>query len=297
MKKRRGENKIVVMLKCGLPYLIVLVCMVGIRLVQSLLLGEAHINEFYIYLSIRIIIEYLTVSYIIFKFRRYFEKNRNNNVWGELFQRWDHESIIDKYHIRERFLGGSKLRIKREPKRYYIKYYWFLYIPAFVYLLLTYRLDNNVILIITLFIFSVFVSLIMNKMEKKPKKVITVIDIVLYMAITALYVIMQIGFLETFSFTAYSDIRGRFELLPIMVYIPLALIAIILIYSIIKKRAASIFSTLMLIIGNMCVIVFSELNNTSDFILLQLIAYFYVMCVILQTMYNDKALKKISFIK
>ena len=235
----------------------------------------------------RIIIQLLSVIYIVFRFKRYFELKCNNNITGDALYRWEHVSIIDKYHLRERFLGGSRLRIKRDPKRYEIKYFYFIIIAVLLYVSFTYKPGNEPIIIFSSVILAVVIKVILDIMEKR-KPVIIVLSIILFLIIDAGWAYFSI------IMTGSEKLSDEYGL---GLYIPMMILTLVFLYSIFRKRFTSAIFCGALVISA-CVI----RTLTGKIIILHMvpvytIGYMYVALIIMQKIYNIKALKKITFIR
>ena len=105
-------------------------------------------------LILKIIISLVASIYYVQRLKNYIDNRKNNNVTGDVLFRWESVSLMDKYHIRERFFGGSKLRIKRDARRHEIKYYWISYIPALIFICLSAGIEAEVRRLFSLFIWG-----------------------------------------------------------------------------------------------------------------------------------------------
>lgn len=160
---------------------------------------------------VKLIIEFFVVGYIVFRFKNYFEKKSNNNITGDNLYYWEKESFIDRHHLRERILRGSRLRIKRDPKRHEIKYYYLSYIPFLLYPILAYTTSAHRLPVYFLLYLMMFVTLIFDKLEnnkltfKKSFCLLMLGAILTHWRTEGIYLFV---FLPLLMFLVYSNIRN-----------------------------------------------------------------------------------------
>lgn len=235
----------------------------------------------------RFFVQLLSIIYIVFRFKRYFELKCNNNITGDALYRWEHVSIIDKYHLRERFLGGSRLRIKRDPKRYEIKYFYFIIIAVLLYVLFTWKPGNEIAVFFSSILLAVIVKIILDIMEKR-KPVIIVLTILLFLIIDSGWAYLSI--IMTSSEMA-TDVYG------LGLYIPVMILTLIFLYSIFSKRFVSAIICGAIVISACVIRSITGKIILSYMIPVYTIGYMYVVLAFMQKIYNIKALKKITFIR
>lgn len=235
-------------------------------------------------LIIRVIVEIIAIIYVLFRFARYFELRRNNNILGDVFVRWEHVSIIDKYHLREKWLGGSRLRIKRDPKRREIKFVHLMIIPALVLICSTVRYTEHIIMTVAFLLLMSFVKLIVDRLLKK-RPVVTFINSVITIALTVVWVCLSVR-------SSYESIQLKLSFI-----IPAIIVILILLYSVARRRIASIIICGSIVAGETAIYFLSGNTSLGNGIPLCICGYMYVTLIIMQMIYNRKALKKITFIQ
>ena len=249
-------------------------------------------------LILKIVIAVVVSVYYIIRFKKYIDNRKNNNVTGDVLFRWESVSLMDKYHIRERFFGGSKLRIKRDAKRHEIKYYWLLYIFAILFIFMSVRADDLYTYAIACATLLFIIKLLFDRIEKA--------GIVSYILGFAGLITSMTGFLvfsaNIFSLVKISDmfrkflLRGKYLCIKPSIYIPFAVIAIILLFSLVKNRIISLFICLFVILITVASVGIDGFPSESNYMLVYFTGYLYLSLIIMQYIYNIRALKKITFI-
>ena len=259
--RNKEENEIYKIAKCGLPYLILMVLITAVKIRNGYVTNDEYSilemalrlehNTWFTYLTvyfyiislmlipfkyspifIKVIIEFLVVGCFVYRFKDYFEKKRNNNITGDVLISWEKESFIDRHHLREKILRGSRLRIKRDPKRHEIKYYVLAYLPFLLYPILAYTTSAHRLPVYFLLYLLMVATLIFDKLEEKK---LTIKKCFGLLALGALLThwrtegIYLFVFLPLLMFLVYSNIRniqaGIFVIvvsfvLQALVYIP-----------------------------------------------------------------------------
>lgn len=247
----------------------------------------------------KIVISLIASIYYIRRFKKYIEKNKNNNVTGDVLFRWESVSIIDKYHIRERFFRGSKLRIKRDAKRYEIKYYWITYLFAIAFIYSSTSIDDIVVYVIAVCFLIFTIKLLFDLIERKGGTVKILADLLLYLVSLTGYTLLSAGFF--LQIKDENDIKkisviDKFVSIQPTIYIPLAITLAIFIFSIVKKRYVSVFVCVSIVIATFVSIGFTADNGANNCIAIYYIGYLYLTLIIMQIIYNVRALRKITFI-
>lgn len=252
---------------------------------------------------IELVIKYacaIVVSiYYISRFGKYIDGHRNNNVTGSILYRWESVSIIDRYHLRERLLGGSKLRIKRDAKRHEIKYNLLNLIPALIFVLTSVKLCDVYTYVAANICFIFMMKVLFDKIEngKRLGKVIT--GITEYF-ITAVIFILLSGKIINVTDLTFSKkdfyIKEQLKNVPFSVYLPLIILLVITIYGVIKKKIISLIICIYTLIASVIAAGFSNDIGAGNYILIYYAGYLYVSMLIMQSIYNVRALKKITFI-
>ncbi|MDO4187928.1 MAG: hypothetical protein Q4D29_02960 [Lachnospiraceae bacterium] len=249
-------------------------------------------------LFLKIVIALVSSIYYIVRFKRYIDNRKNNNVTGDVLLRWESVSLIDKYHIRERFLGGSKLRIKRDAKRHEIKYYWITFIPAVLFIYMSTKANDIYTYAISNVVLLFAIKVLFDRIEKA--------SVVNLIAGFAGMILSMIGFCivsaKFFSLIKISDIYRKFMIsgkdlcIKPGIYIPTIVIIGVIIISLIKKRITSLLICLGTILVTVISVGVDGFPSDDNYLLIYYIGYLYVSLVVMQYIYNIRALKKITFI-
>ena len=247
-------------------------------------------------LGLKAVISIIAALYYILRFKKYIENRKNNNITGDVLFRWESVSLVDKYHLRERIFGGSRLRIKKDAKRREIKYYVVSFIPAAIFVVFS-LITEDVLLSVSLSVnIMLIVKLLFDAIEGKSKKSRLFIDELLIMLSAFGYV------LSIIKPSSISDIKekatafdigfDKFEF-GIGFTISCVVIVAVLIFSIIKRRKRSVFICVLVIIATVIASGFSEGEGT---LLMCFAGFTFVSFVVMQSIYNVRALKRITFI-
>lgn len=191
----KEDNTVRKIVKCAAPYLFIMIPVCIFKLPKGYLTNDetiildnalklthytwfTYITAYYYIVSImaipfkyapilvKLIIEYVSVGYIVFRFKNYFENRTNNNITGDAAFAWESESFVEKYHLREKILRGSRLRIKHDAKRHEIKYYWISYVLFLLYPVIAYTTSAHRLPIYYLLYLVMVVTLIFDCIEK-----------------------------------------------------------------------------------------------------------------------------------
>lgn len=247
-------------------------------------------------LLLKIIISISVSVYFILRFKKYIENRKNNNITGDVLFRWESVSIIDKYHLRERIFGGSRLRIKKDAKRREIKYYIVAFIPAIIFVAFSLRI-NDVLLSASLSVNTLFiVKLLFDAIEGKARNIRCIIDEILLLLSAALYVL---SIIKPQSVSDVKEKAAAFNIgfdkfaFGLSWIIPCVVIVAVLFFSIIKRRKRSAFICVLVIVTTVIAAGFSEDESA---LLMCYAGYTFVSYFLMQSIYNVRALKKITFI-
>ena len=247
-------------------------------------------------LVLKAVISIIVALYYILRFKKYIENRKNNNITGDVLFRWDSISIIDKYHLRERIFGGSRLRIKKDAKRREIKYYVLAFIPALVFVVFS-LMPENILLSISLSVNTLLiVKLLFDAIESNSRSIRCVMDELLIIIAAFLYVL---SIIKPSSINDIKDSIAAFDIgvdkfaFGFIAIVSCVVIVAVLIFSIIKKRKRSAFICVTVIIATVISTSYSESENT---LLMCYAGFTFVSFVLMQSIYNVRALKKITFI-
>ena len=247
--KEKEENTLYKMAVCGFPYLIIMVIITAVKIRNGFVTNDEYAildmalrlehNTWFTYLTvyfyivslmlipfkyspiiIKVIIEYLVVSYFTFRFKDYFEKKRNNNITGDNLVSFERESFIDRHHLREKLLRGSRLRIKRDAKRYEIKYYWFSYILFLLYPVLAYTTSAHRLPVYFLLYLLLITVLVFDKLEgnaltiKKCVALLALAAILTHWRTEGIYIF---AWMPLLLFLVYANIRNVYSAIFVIV--------------------------------------------------------------------------------
>ena len=249
-------------------------------------------------LILKIIISLVASIYYVQRLKKYIENRKNNNVTGDVLFRWESVSLMDKYHIRERFFGGSKLRIKRDARRHEIKYYWISYIPALIFICLSAGIEDKYVLVIAVVNLIILVKLLFDRIENKNAYVLA-IDILIYILVSLGYIYISA---HIYAIREINHIYKKFMLVgkglgfQTDVVIPLAILVVIALYSIVKNRFLSLFVCVYTIAITVISVGIAGMPKLENYLMIYFTGYFYITVIIMQYIYNIRALKKITFI-
>lgn len=247
---------------------------------------------------IKAVIAVAVSIYYVFRTKMYIENRKNNNITGDVLIRWESVSLIDKYHIRERFLGGSKLRIKRDAKRHEIKYYWISFIPAIFFIYYSISAENIYLYAAAAINLLFIIKVLFDRIEKR-KKLILLMGIVGYIVSLAAFIVLSSGlFINDGVMPGFNRLSENMHdaVINAGVIIPFALIMIVIIYSIIRKRIISLIFGLLTVIATAISVSAADNIGTMNFLLIYYTGYVYISLIVMQLIYNVRALKKITFI-
>lgn len=251
-------------------------------------------------LIIKIIIAMIVSTYYVQRFRKYIDNRKNNNITGDVLFRWESVSLIDKYHIRERFLGGSKLRIKRDARRHEIKYYWITYIFMVLFIVSALKAEDMYVFALTALSLIFIIKILFDRVEYKNNIVrILTGSIGLILSICGyIYFSAHIYSLGKISHIFKKFIiNGKALNIQAGIYIPSAVVLAVIVYSLVKKRLLSLFICICVVIATVVSVGISGFPGTSNYLLIYYTGYMYITFLIMQSIYNIRALKKITFIK
>ena len=247
-------------------------------------------------LVLKAVISIIVALYYILRFKKYIENRKNNNITGDVLFRWDSISIIDKYHLRERIFGGRRLRIKKDAKRREIKYYVVAFIPALVFVVFS-LMPENILLSISLSVNTLLiVKLLFDAIESNSRSIRCVMDELLIIIAAFLYVL---SIIKPSSINDIKDSIAAFDIgvdkfaFGFIAIVSCVVIVAVLIFSIIKKRKRSAFICVTVIIATVISTSYSESENT---LLMCYAGFTFVSFIVMQSIYNVRALKKITFI-
>jgi len=247
--KEKEKNTLYKIAKCGFPYLIIMLLITAVKLrsgyvtndeyaILEMAKGLEH-NTWFTYITVyfyiislmiipymygpvfmKLIIEYITVGYFVYRFKNYFEIKQNNNITGDNLYAWERESFVDRHHLRERILRGSRLKIKRDAKRHEIKYYWFSYLLFLLYPVLAYTTSAHRLPIYFLIYLAMIVTLIFDKLEKNEltmSKALTLLFIGALLTHWRTEGIYLFILLPILMFLVYTNIRHKKAAVTILV--------------------------------------------------------------------------------
>ena len=243
-------------------------------------------------LVLKAVISIIVALYYILRFKKYIENRKNNNITGDVLFRWDSISIIDKYHLRERIFGGSRLRIKKDAKRREIKYYVVAFIPALVFVVFS-LMPENILLSISLSVNTLLiVKLLFDAIESNSRSIRCVMDELLIIIAVFLYVL---SIIKPSSINDIKDSIAAFDIgVDKFAFGFIAIVSCVVIVAVlIKKRKRSAFICVTVIIATVISTSYSESENT---LLMCYAGFTFVSFIVMQSIYNVRALKKITFI-
>lgn len=250
-------------------------------------------------LIIRIIASLIVSIYYVIRFRKYIYNRRNNNITGDNLIRWERVSLIDKYHLRERIFGGSRLRIKRDAKQYEIKYYYIAILQTIFFIIYSIFPKDIYEFVLAMICLIFVIKLLFDNIEKKKNPAKAVITGMLFILLAILYMLVSSGI---FNITEYTIAKRSFSINNLVTsldtynIVSFAIILLIIIYSIIKKRTLSLFICLTCALTVVCGGFLQE-GIQKQYILVNATVYLYIALLIMQIIYNIRALKKITFIR
>lgn len=250
-------------------------------------------------LLVRILCSVIASVYFIQRFRKYVDGRKNNNVTGDVLFRWESVSLIDKYHIRERFFGGSRLRIKRDAKRREIKYYVITFIPALALIYSSFKVDDLYTFVLAILSLIFVITLLFDRVEYKGNYLKIVLEFCGMILSLLGFLIMSghvLAIKELGHIFSKFIIQGKSLGIQIDMYIPFAVIMLVTIYSLIKKRILSLMICVLSIVITYLSVGISGFPSTANYLLIYFIGYLYVSLFAMQCIYNIRALKKITFI-
>lgn len=259
--KNKEEKKLYQIAKCAFPYFLIMLLITVVKIRNGYVTNDEYAiydmainlehNTWFTYITVyfyivsimiipfkyapiftKLVIEFLVVGYIVNRFKTYFEKKRNNNIYGDNIVSFERVSFIDKYHLREKILRGSRLRIKRDPKRYEIKYYFLSYLLFLLYPVLAYTTSAHRLPIYFLLYLLLVTVLIFDKIENAPLTSSKCFSILFLGAILThwrtegIYILVLLPILMFFVYSNIRDIQSAIFILVIafvfqaLVYIP-----------------------------------------------------------------------------
>lgn len=238
--KNKTGNKIYQIAICAVPYLLIMLLITAVKIRGGYVTNDEYSilemakrlehNTWFTYITVyyyivslmiipykyapifmKLVIEFFVVGYVIYRFKNYFEKKRNNNITGDDLFYWEKESFIDRHHLREKILRGSRLRIKRDPKRHEIKYYYISYLLFLLYPILAYTTSAHRLPIYFLLYLVMVVTLVFDKLEENKLTfgkcfcILGLGAILTHWRTEGIYLFV---FLPLLLFLAYSNIRN-----------------------------------------------------------------------------------------
>lgn len=237
----RENRTLYTIARCGFPYLILMLLITAVKIRGGYVTNDEYAilemaknlehNTWFTYITVyyyiislmifpfkygpivmKVIVEYISVGYVIFRFKNYFEIKRNNNITGDNLYAYEKESFIDRHHLREKWLRGSRLRIKRDAKRHEIKFYWFSYLLFLMYPVLAYTTSAHRLPIYFLIYLVMVVTLVFDRIEENdltmPKlfAILFIGAILTHWRTEGIYLFVLLPIL---MFLAYKNIRHK----------------------------------------------------------------------------------------
>lgn len=250
------------LIKCAAPYAVVMLLVSVFKLRQGYLTNDetliydnaiklihytwfTYITTYYYIVSLmilpfkygpimmKLILEFFSVGYIVFRIKNYFEVKKNNNISGDIMLSFDISfRWFEGLHLKEKMGLGRGRAVYSEPitviiRYYYLSYFFFLLYPFIAYTTSAHRLPLYFLLYLVL-----VCTLVFDLMENKPLTSVKSFRILFLGAILTqwrtegIYLLVFVPILVFFAYKNVKDIASMIAIVVIsiimqaMIYIP-----------------------------------------------------------------------------
>lgn len=234
----------------------------------------------------------IVISGIVIKLAKYIYSKKNNNVSGDNMIVWETMPFMEKYHIRERLGRGDRHRMPKAARRHEIKYWSVSVLFIISYLLLTYVNGTNYINMCSLTTVYGLSSLIFIKMNRKKIRLFCIIELIICFLLSSFFFYLHVNNGKEIYEIKILSADGIFTFI-----IPAATILLILLYSLVKVRAFTVVICVIICIYTTLIFIFINNDPVLFYMPAALISYFYLMMLVFQTIYNKRAIKKITVLQ